>query len=328
MYLPKSVFDFGFVFYVLHNGGHLYPLEIGNLQDYGLKGWNCMNPSVMFFGGKLYFSVRCVNYTLFNSDYFPVEGQPTIYCETEGNLRTVNFIGTLDANNGYAMKDVGKVDTSKCDVRPLWHFIGLEDARLIPWENRISLSGVRRDFQKDGCGRMEISHIEKTDKGWMETGRKRIPLPRDEDSYCEKNWMPFMDKDGLFLRNVSRNEIIDCSGKSMKMETGFALPEHLRGDSQIVRLSEDGYIGVVHECRIDVMDKKSNARTGEYRHRFILLDNDGKITGCSRSFHYSNDFNIEFGCGLAVHGDNILISFSEMDLSAFLLVFNRKLLNL
>ena len=110
MYLPKSVFDFGFVFYVLHNGGHLYPLEIGNLQDYGLKGWNCMNPSVMFFGGKLYFSVRCVNYTLFNSDYFPVEGQPTIYCETEGNLRTVNFIGTLDANNGYAMKDVGKVD--------------------------------------------------------------------------------------------------------------------------------------------------------------------------------------------------------------------------
>ena len=52
------------------------------------------------------------------------------------------------------------MDTSKLDVKPVWEFIGLEDARLMYWDDNIYLSGVRRDTKPDGEGRMELSIIE------------------------------------------------------------------------------------------------------------------------------------------------------------------------
>lgn len=326
MFLPKSVFDFGFVSYILHNGGNIYSLDI-NLDDFGLKGWNCMNPSILFFKDKLYFSVRCVNYTLFNSVLFPVRSQPTIYCENEGKLRSVNFVGILNEND-FSIESIGIVDTSKLDTKPLWNFIGLEDARLVSWNGRLSLCGVRRDFKKDGTGRMELSTIEKDDDKWNEISRERIEIPDHDDNYCEKNWMPFLDKPGIFLRNISADELINMNRNIKNICNHIVLPSGLRGDSQIVRYSNDGYIGLIHECQLNLLDKSTNARTGKYLHHFIILDNDGKIIGITKSFQYSNDFNIEFGCGLAIKGDNVYVSFSEMDLAAFLLVFDKKLIGL
>ena len=52
------------------------------------------------------------------------------------------------------------IDTTKLDVKPIWNFIGLEDARIVKWLDKYLICGVRRDTTTNGQGRMELSEIE------------------------------------------------------------------------------------------------------------------------------------------------------------------------
>ena len=40
-------------------------------------------------------------------------------------------------NDTLSIKTYYKIDTSQLDVEPLWDFVGLEDARLVKWDDKI-----------------------------------------------------------------------------------------------------------------------------------------------------------------------------------------------
>lgn len=112
-----------------------------------------MNPSVLAVDGRIIVNLRNVGYVLVHSENeqrFPSRWGPLTYTHPENDrtLRTFNFYMELDSN--YNPARIDPVDTSKLDVPPLWEFIGLEDARLVRWDGRLYMSGVRRDTTTNG----------------------------------------------------------------------------------------------------------------------------------------------------------------------------------
>lgn len=292
-----------------------------------------MNPSIAFYGNKLLFSIRGVNYILYNSRKFPVMGdQLTVYINNDNALKSTNFIGIMNPDT-LEIKDCVLIYTDNFDTDPLWEFQGLEDGRLLLWNNKIYLSGDRRDTDTQGTGRIELSGIEYLNKSHKarEVSRTRISI--SSDSYCEKNWMPFADKPEKWMRDITENEIVDYSecqnfmykiGNSGIVKKRSRFP--LRGSSQFIPDGKN-YYGIAHDCSLECYNEKTNARNGTYRHYIIETDMEGKIIDCSRPFTFSDgDFNVEFCCGLAFKDDFGYISFSENDSIPLVMKFKKNML--
>ena len=100
------------------------------------------------------------------------------------HLRTHNYYCELDDSLNIARYN--KIDMSFGDTyEPKWEFVGLEDARIMRWNGKLYISGVRRDTTTNGQGRMELSEIVVTPDTVKEVSRFRIPAPNNPDSYCE-----------------------------------------------------------------------------------------------------------------------------------------------
>ena len=92
-------------------------------------------------------------------------------------LRTRNAF-----TNSFEENQLEFIDTSLLDQEPKWEFVGLEDARIVIWDGKTYLCGVRRDTTTNGEGRMELSEI----VDGKEVNRYRIEPPNGH-TYCEKN---------------------------------------------------------------------------------------------------------------------------------------------
>ena len=191
--LSQKIKKFGLAKTMVDAGGSLHPLIVPAEMT---NGTGLMNPSVYVDNGVLLCNIRHVNYTLYHSEikkfqhrYGPLQ---YLHPENDRNLRTWNYLAVL--NEDISIKHVVSVDTSKHDVEPIWEFVGLEDARLFRWNNKLYLSGVRRDTTTHGEGRMELSEIRAKTTYVEEISRVRLPAPGANNTYCEKNWMPVLDQ--------------------------------------------------------------------------------------------------------------------------------------
>jgi predicted GH43/DUF377 family glycosyl hydrolase len=229
----------------------------------------------------------------------------------------------------------GRVNTSDFDTKPTWNFIGLEDARLFSWDDKLYLCGVRRDCYDDkGKGRMEMAEIEFHNNEWKEVSRNPIPAPGDDSSYCEKNWMPINDMPYHFVKWSNPTQVVhfDIENKvttdvTLKtMEERFPLDKDLRGGSQVIRINENRRMCLAHETNL--LKDPFNRKDGNYAHRVVIYDNDWNITNVSREFHFlgtyydhvkGQDYNIEFCTGVAAVGDDLLISFGLSDNVSYIL---------
>jgi predicted GH43/DUF377 family glycosyl hydrolase len=213
-----------------------------------------------------------------------------------------------------------KVDTSKLDVKPLWEFVGLEDARLVKWNGKYYLSGVRRDLDTIGTGRMELSEIEITNTEVKEISRFRIPAPGDNTSYCEKNWMPILDKPFHYVKWTNGTEVVKVDIKKETCETVVLkdwtwAPKDLRGGSQVIPY-KDGYLTLNHET--DLYQSEAGRKDATYRHKFTYWDKNWNIQKFSEVFSFL-DAKIEFACGVAKYRNDYLISFGYQDNAAYIL---------
>lgn len=304
-------------------GGKLAPLVIPN----GLtSGTGLMNPSVFVDDdGTIMANLRHVNYTLYHSENkqrFNSRWGPLTYLhpEKDQNLRTVNYLVRL--NSDLILTDYTRVDTSQLDVAPLWEFVGLEDARLVKWEGEYYLIGVRRDTTTNGVGRMEYSRIELDKDKWTarEVSRLRIPTPNANDSYCEKNWYPVLDKPYHFVKWTSPTEIVKASPtheftEQVLLRNALIPPRDLRGSSHLVPWGSV-YIAIAHE--VDLFKNYLGQKDAVYRHRLCVFDREFTLVGISQAFSFL-DANVEFTCGAAVLGQDLLISFGFQDNAAFIL---------
>ena len=301
---------------VLDSGGSITPLIIPpDLTN----GTGLMNPSIYVDKGKLILNLRHVNYTLYHCEgeqLFINRWGPLAYLNPENDihLRTTNWLCEL--NDDLTIKSWNKVDTSKLDVEPVWEFIGLEDGRLVKWDNKLYLCGVRRDTKTNGEGRMELSELKK----YKEVKRSRIQPPNDPNSYCEKNWMPVIDMPYHFVKWTNPTELVKVNPETNTSETiilkdGVGSHLNLRGGSQIIPYGNDR-ICIIHE--VDLWKNKLEQKDAKYNHRLVIWDKDWNIKHISESFSFM-DGEIEFCCGLAEYKGDLLITFGFQDNAAYIL---------
>lgn len=309
----------------VQHGGKLAPLVI----EKGLtSGTGLMNPSIFIDDdGDILVNLRHVNYTLVhaeNEQKFPSRWGPLSYLHPEKDQRlvTTNYVCRL--NKDLEMTDYAQIDTSEFDVAPLWEFVGEEDCRLVQWEGDYYVIGVRRDTTTHGEGRMELSKISINKYAWevKEISRMRIPAPKDNNSYCEKNWAPVLDKPYHFIKWTSPTEVVRtypelparCDQVSVRQ--GIVAPTDQRGSSQLVRWG-NVYISIQHE--VELFKNYLGQKDGLYYHRLAVWDDQLNLVGLSPERFTFLDGRIEFCVGAAEFEGDLLISFGFQDNAAFVL---------
>jgi predicted GH43/DUF377 family glycosyl hydrolase len=307
------------------SGGRLAPLII---DKEATGGTGLMNPSIFIdTDGTIMCILRHINYTLYhaeNEQRFPSIWGPLSYLHPEKDQRlvTTNFLCKLD--DELNITHFCQIDTSLLDVPELWTFVGEEDARLIKWNKKYYAMGVRRDTTTNGQGRMELSEIKIDKKNWTakEVSRIRIPAPIDENSYCEKNWMPIADRPYHFVKWTSPTEVVktfpDLPPRCEQVSevNGIQSPTDQRGGSQVIRWGNH-YIAITHE--VVLFSNYMKQKNGTYRHRFCVWDDDFKLVGLSPDSLSFLNGQIEFCAGAAKYKNDLLITFGFQDNAAFVL---------
>lgn len=301
---------------VVNNGGSVHPLIIPEGRDGGL-----CNPSIFYDDttGKLLCNIRHVKYTIYQSQKHPHTWGPLVYIHGENDikLRTINYIAELDPTT-LCIKNYKEVNMLTLH-EPIWEFIGLEDARLVRWDNKLRLIGVRRDTTTNGSGRMEISTL---DDNFNEISRERIPAPGIDDTYCEKNWMPVLDTPNTFVKWTTPTEVVNYNNSitniiktSYKVPDNKIIPRDIRGGSQVVRLN-DNYIAFTHECALWYNNR--NQKYAHYLHRVVVWDENFNVINITDPFYFLGG-PIEFVCGLTILEDEALVTFGHQDNAAYIL---------
>jgi hypothetical protein len=309
-----------FVQMVLDSGGDLQPLIIPAEET---RGTALANPTILVRNGEILINIRNLNYVLYHAEkgrHEHVWG-PLTYLNPENDvvLRTTNYICRL--NPDLTIKQYLKVDTTKLDVKPLWEFIGLEDCRLADWNGKLFLCGVRRDTTTNGVGRMELSEIELTDTSATEIARTRMPAPAPDNSYCEKNWMPVIDQPYTWVKWTNPTEVVNFNPETKITSTtklgdwDWSFKKDQRGGSQVIPF-DGGYLTLTHET--DLYNSERGLKNGTYRHRFIFWDKDFNMRHRSETFTFLGA-KIEFSCGMAEYGNDLLITFGFQDNAAYIL---------
>jgi hypothetical protein len=317
-----------FVKLALENGGSIHPLILPHEE---LKGPSITNPSVYNDNGKILVNIRNINYTLYHSEKNKYEHQwgPLVYIHPENDLhlRTWNYLCELDEN--MRIKSYHRIDTSRFPDQELWDFVGLEDCRIVRWDGKLYVSGVRRDLDTVGTGRMELSEIELTDSCAKEVSQFRIPTPVDKNSYCEKNWMPIKDMPYHYVKWTNGTEVVRVNPETKTCEQAYLNNwkdlgcGDLRGGSQVIPMG-DYHMCLAHETFL--YGSEAGRKDGTYRHRFVLWDKNWNIVKISPEFYFMGA-KIEFCCGMDSYQNDLLITFGFQDNAAYLLRIPQQTVN-
>jgi len=308
-----------FAKYALASGGDIKPLLCPASET---GGTGLMNPSILNWNGKLIVNVRHVNYTFYHSEkklfQHPFGPLTYLHPENDMHLRTWNWYGELD--DDLNVTRMQRIDTSKFVEEEKWDFVGLEDVRLMNWNGKLYTTGVRRDLKPTGEGRMEMCEIVVDDATVTEVSRFRIPPPNDPTSYCEKNWMPILDKPNQYVKWSNPIEVVEVDPENKSCKTVFNgeynyIPRDLRGGTQVVPIG-DYYVALTHE--VDLFHSEVGRKDAVYRHRFIVWDRNWKMV------RFTDDFSImaglvEFAVGMDTKDDDVFITFGFQDNAAYVL---------
>ena len=303
-------------------GGKLAPLVISN----GLtSGTGLMNPSVFIDSdGEILVNLRHVNYTLYhaeNEQLYPSRFGPLSYLHPEKDQRlvTTNYLCRL--NSDLEMTDHALVEMLTLH-EPIWEFVGLEDARLVQWNDEYYLIGVRRDTTDNGVGRMEYSHITIDKDNWkvQEISRTRIPAPEPNTSYCEKNWMPIVERPYQFVKWSMPTEVVyadplNKTCEQLYIRQTIPAPADQRGGSQVIKWGSM-FIAITHE--VNLFKNHLAQKDAVYRHRLLIWDEAFNLAGMSKPFSFL-DARVEFCVGAAKLGNDLLLTFGFQDNAAFVL---------
>jgi len=311
---------------VLERGGRIRPLLIDSKLT---NGTGICNPSIFIDGEDILVNLRHVEYNLFHAEFgkkFESRWGPMTYMHPEDDLhlRTNNYLAKLTPD--LDIESIKPVNTLALDVTPLWDFVGLEDARVVRWNDTLFITGVRRDTTPNGVGRMELSEIRQEKGEVLEVARTRIEPPDDPTSYCEKNWMPVVDLPFHYVKWSNPTEVVkvDLATKSSivvaRSNNKIEGIRDIRGGSQIIPW-KDYRIAITHE--VDLWFNEPGNKDCHYYHRVIVWDKDWNIVKVSSDFKFM-DGSVEFSCGLAAHGDNLLATFGYHDNAAFVLEIPNK----
>ena len=306
---------------ILEQGGSIHPLLVPSSS---MIGTSLTNPSI--FRNKdnqLIVNLRNINYVLYHAENGVNEHiwGPLCYLHPENDITLTTYNILCNLNEKLEIESHSIVDASLLDEKPLWEFVGLEDCRIVEWDNKFFLSGVRRDTTTNGEGRMELSEILIKNNKSVEIKRQRIPAPGNNSSYCEKNWMPILDKPYHYVKWTNPTEVAKFDPVTGICET-VILTEYqdlkaadLRGGSQVIPF-EDHYLALTHETYL--FKSEAGRKNVSYKHRLVLWNQDFHIVKISEPFSFTG-CEVEFCCGLCDYNDSLLMTFGVQDNAAYLL---------
>jgi tetratricopeptide (TPR) repeat protein len=314
---------------IVSRGGVIKSLMVNSETLTGL-----CNPSIIFTSsGDLLVNIRHVNYVFTHneaSQKYQGRFGPLCYLHPENDhtLKTENYLCKVDPVTLEIISSK-KIDTSGFDTPSKWEFIGLEDGRLVEWENKVYLTGVRRDTEKTGIGRMELSELRNS----TEVSRTRIEPPTP--SYCDKNWMPLLDgKPNRYVKWVDPLEVVEVdktknTAKTIikKQRSKYSYPYDLRGGTQVISLHDQDLgeirVCIVHETNFHY--NEANRKEAQYNHRIVTWDKHFNLVNISEPFKFLTG-KVEFACGLAENNGDTYITFGFQDNAAYLLKFSTDIL--
>ncbi|HXP28497.1 MAG TPA: hypothetical protein VN804_01970, partial [Solirubrobacteraceae bacterium] len=274
-------------------------VRVGEIKLDVEPAWPAFNPSIASDGADGFrMIVRTANYEIERG-----------VLHAEGVLHNINYLVSLDAE--LSVREIEPlVDRAR---RPKVHdsqIAGYEDCRLIDFDGRWLASATVCDMNEHE--RREIALLS-FDGAWIALAQ---PLAGPDPERHEKNWMPFVrDSELHFLYSCSPTIVLRCDVETGAVEqvSESDAPEAdgFRGGSQGVRV-EDGHLFVIHET-------VREARLLRYLHRFVLLDDQLRLAALTPRFTFTGD-SVEFCAGMAVRGDDLVLSFGVSDAAAGLAV--------
>jgi len=237
-------------------------------------------------------------------------------------IHSHNHIGIL-TESGFETKRI--IDTK--GRYTLWGaYSGLEDVKLVVWDNTLYGLGTRPDVLPDCAVQvlMRFNDDMYVDKAWFLTGSSKI----------EKNWVPVAGKDFTILYDPNTGYTIQLDLDKLTPASDFENPSPNEinkvetptftgpssGSTQVIPF-EDGYITIVHK-RVDHPDY-CGGRKVFYDHRIIRYNSDFSVKSIGSGFRFLTE-GIEFCCGLAYNDGFYYITFSVGDCASFVLKMEEK----
>lgn len=256
-------------------------IELPLILEGSNERYHPMNPSIQRTEDGYKLICRSVNYTQIGAKEFET-------IAPDGYFRTRNFLVqyTKDfklLSQREIIEDLPRERLPSCNV------LGLEDARLFEMNHSTWFTCTTRDNTQDGNPQISLCKID------SDARVEKMTLLNGPDPYrCEKNWLPFVQNDTLYVIYSYDPFIIfkpDIETGDCELDLSYD-PTHdftqFRGSAGPIPF-DDGYLVLIHE----VVHFPDFSRC--YLHRFIYLDHRFFVKQISKPFTFLHQ-GVEF-CG-------------------------------
>ncbi len=249
--------------------------------------WRAMNPSIVKTENGYAAICRVVNYVQKGAKHFQTN-------DPDGIFRSRNFILKYDVDfhlvSEQEIADPSRIQYSTPSVQ------GLEDCRLFQWKNSLWFSCTTTDTNPTGSYQISLCKLAGNCFGSTALVDSLLPLEGPDPYRCEKNWLPFIHGDHLFLIYSYDPFMI----YTPDLQTGASLfafsyaPKYdfssFRGSAAPIPF-EDGFLALIHE----VVFLPNGERV--YLHRFLFLDCNFEVNKISKPFIFKEQ-GVEFCNGM------------------------------
>ena len=273
--------------------------------------WGATNPSIGHNGKSVYATtIRSSNYYINKlGSYIPFFG-------TEFKNRV--YYSELDRD--WKLKKLRRIDFDGLDVT---FNRGVEDAKLF-YRDGWFFTGVVLEKDHTPSARMAVFELD-TRKNKVVSYTK---IPGRDHKVPEKNWMIPYELSENFDWVYGPNQIVNGHVVQSWM-TDCDTIHNLRGNSNLVSLGDDTYLGVMHRTFFNktspyVATTFSTVQSvlRDYVHYFVRFDKFGYIVEMSEGFRFHAP-GVEFAAGLVLKGDQAVVSFGRNDVSSHLAFINK-----
>lgn len=251
--------------------------------------YNACNPSVIECNHKLLAVYKGVSHDLKTSGYQ----------DHHGGFSRQNYIAEISSD--FQIEKTLFVEDRHIRSNPD-ALNGIEDLRLFKWRNAHYVLGAARNVTKKTT-KMVLCQLSGSYFDLVGF------LPSRQQT--EKNWMPWVKEDELFfIYHSDPHEILKFDGKDISNFKKPLMPVQLRtqfGGSCVMPLNKN-FIGIVHR----------KTQTLNYTHTCIIYGPDFEVVAISPEFKFESE-RVEFCCGLALLGDQIILSYGIWDSQAVLI---------
>ncbi len=292
-------------------------IELPTIREGLRTRYNPMNPSIQKTSSGYDLICRTVNYIQIGAQHF----KSLDLLDPASRFKTRNFLVQYDRDfHLLSQKEIIETLPRK-KVFPR-NVEGLEDCRLFAFQNSNWFTCTTVDINP--IGHPQVSLCKLSDDRFSSTIQveKFIPLMGPHPGRCEKNWLPFVKDDHLFvIYSYDPFTIYKLNLEKKRADIPQLLlykryvPKYdfsrFSGSASPIDF-KNGYLFLTHETVYDSQQRN-------YMHRFVYMDRDFNIKQISKPFIFLHK-GIEYCCGMTIDhsGSRLILSIGIEDREAYL----------